>query len=743
MNNSNSTYHNRKEKKRKSPIFELFYLATIYPFQKYFFCDSISDPLGTCPMINTFNRKIQLICNLSILRSLRLRKFSSNRVAFRRKISAKLFGFCLFLCVSFYPLIAQNLVPNGDFEEYDQCPTAPDQFNGFVKNWSIPFGVNTYFNDCGYTNPTKFSSRNNSAGNTYMSTYRKNTNSRPRTYLRNQLTRPLQPGERVYISYWIYNWGALGRSFFTEDFSIYFSDTLVTKKLEEGKQWIELPAQFNWTGGVIRKTGEYVPITGCYEAEGEEKFICLGNFKHPDSMTLDSIHRRPEGNALALDDVKIISEDDIDFSNTSQCPGQTYKWQDPYDMNFQVQSLTTGEVIDSFIMPNSQVKLEVFLPGCRAVDTIEISPKPCKDCYSVVNDIVLCITDSISLDTLLADSTEILIGNTVYKTEDVFRPIKDTSYFGVLRSAYCDTIALVAIDIEACASCSPTFENLSLCPGERFDLSPYAPFEVKMNGASVSNDTIVRESGVYSIVLSSSGCDTVAVFDLKIDDCHNCIRDLERERMEICINENLPMASFLRDSMYIENDLSSICPGEYLVNVRHETCKTWKDSILLEVRGDRECYRYRIRDTICEGEPIVVENDTSLNLELGFQARFSSGYRQDLVLKDNRCPQIAFEEQVIIFDCKECTYAIPNLFTPNGDGVNDFFSISVNCSVMDFEAEIYDRWGALMYRSKDPNRIWNGSDASMGTYVYRIRMSLFNGRELETILETGAITLVR
>ena len=69
--------------------------------------------------------------------------------------------------------------------------------------------------------------------------------------------------------------------------------------------------------------------------------------------------------------------------------------------------------------------------------------------------------------------------------------------------------------------------------------------------------------------------------------------------------------------------------------------------------------------------------------------------------------------------------------------------MSVNCSVMDFEAAIYDRWGNLIYRSRDPRRIWNGGDASIGTYVYRIQMQLFNGRALESIYETGTLTLVR
>jgi gliding motility-associated-like protein len=160
------------------------------------------------------------------------------------------------------------------------------------------------------------------------------------------------------------------------------------------------------------------------------------------------------------------------------------------------------------------------------------------------------------------------------------------------------------------------------------------------------------------------------------------------------------------------------------------------------VIADRDCYSFSLNDSLCEGESVVLESDASLQVELSEQFEFNGGYKQKLLFTDVNCPQISFEEAVTIFNCKECRYAIPNIFSPNRDGVNDIFSISVNCPLAQFEAEIYDRWGSLLYRSKDPNRIWNGTGAQSGTYVYRIRMQLFNGRSVESIIETGTITLV-
>ena len=65
---------------------------------------------------------------------------------------------------------------------------------------------------------------------------------------------------------------------------------------------------------------------------------------------------------------------------------------------------------------------------------------------------------------------------------------------------------------------------------------------------------------------------------------------------------------------------------------------------------------------------------------------------------------------------------MPNVFTPNGDGSNDFISFEVfgtNC----FRAIIYDRWGVTVFESNDPLTKWYGTDEagrplSDGVYFY-------------------------
>ncbi len=75
---------------------------------------------------------------------------------------------------------------------------------------------------------------------------------------------------------------------------------------------------------------------------------------------------------------------------------------------------------------------------------------------------------------------------------------------------------------------------------------------------------------------------------------------------------------------------------------------------------------------------------------------------------------------------------IPNVFSPNGDGLNDIFTLFSDSDVKEITLmEIYSRWGELVYRKSgllpnDPNTGWDGTfdgdELNPGVYVYRIEV---------------------
>ena len=65
---------------------------------------------------------------------------------------------------------------------------------------------------------------------------------------------------------------------------------------------------------------------------------------------------------------------------------------------------------------------------------------------------------------------------------------------------------------------------------------------------------------------------------------------------------------------------------------------------------------------------------------------------------------------------------IPNVFSPNGDGTNEFFEIS-NVQYYPNELTIYSRWGNKVYETLNYKNTWRGEGVPDGTYYYVLSLS--------------------
>ena len=93
---------------------------------------------------------------------------------------------------------------------------------------------------------------------------------------------------------------------------------------------------------------------------------------------------------------------------------------------------------------------------------------------------------------------------------------------------------------------------------------------------------------------------------------------------------------------------------------------------------------------------------------------------------------------------------MPNAFTPNGDGINDMFTPFMPYSgVTKIEMEIYDRWGKRVFRTKDPDIQWDGTDETThlptpdGVYYYGCKLYVNTLAGEIYYLLNGSITLIR
>lgn len=113
-----------------------------------------------------------------------------------------------------------------------------------------------------------------------------------------------------------------------------------------------------------------------------------------------------------------------------------------------------------------------------------------------------------------------------------------------------------------------------------------------------------------------------------------------------------------------------------------------------------------------------------------------------VALRNQNNPIESVSNAVIV----EKPYALysPNAFSPDGDGINDLFKVSGQ-GMSDFQIEIYNRWGQMVYKSIDLSNGWDGTfkgkNLPTGTYVYKIKTSKF-GLE-QVLVKSGSVALVR
>lgn len=98
--------------------------------------------------------------------------------------------------------------------------------------------------------------------------------------------------------------------------------------------------------------------------------------------------------------------------------------------------------------------------------------------------------------------------------------------------------------------------------------------------------------------------------------------------------------------------------------------------------------------------------------------------------------------------CETCNVYIPNVFSPNEDGVNDRFSPYLSCPPLEYHLRIFDRWGNLVCAiGGDPDRgwdgFWRGKPAVIAVYVYLLEVKWEEGDNIVEKVYTGDVTLVR
>jgi len=105
---------------------------------------------------------------------------------------------------------------------------------------------------------------------------------------------------------------------------------------------------------------------------------------------------------------------------------------------------------------------------------------------------------------------------------------------------------------------------------------------------------------------------------------------------------------------------------------------------------------------------------------------------------------IATKQFDIILRDENCELTMPSGFSPNGDGRNDVFRPALYGNISQYQLEVFNAWGNLVFASRDPETGWDGAfkgkQQSGGTYVWMVRYVDNKGVPK---VRRGVVTIVR
>ncbi|MCO6488669.1 MAG: gliding motility-associated C-terminal domain-containing protein [Phaeodactylibacter sp.] len=157
-----------------------------------------------------------------------------------------------------------------------------------------------------------------------------------------------------------------------------------------------------------------------------------------------------------------------------------------------------------------------------------------------------------------------------------------------------------------------------------------------------------------------------------------------------------------------------------------------------------------LRNTLIWTNPIDIceETDDVVSYEIYYAPFEGSEFGQVARIDDSRLTEYEHKPDIGIAGCYYVTaldtfenrsapsnivcvdncpsYFLPNTFTPNGDGQNDFFTPYPYCFIDRVEFNVFNRWGELVFSTTDPNLNWDGRnkqgrELAEGTYYYSCR----------------------
>ena len=442
--------------------------------------------------------------------------------------------------------------------------------------------------------------------------------------------------------------------------------------------------------------------------------------------------------------------------DTLICPGDTlklnarkgfasYLWQD-------------GSTDSTFIVRSPGKYYVTITNSCgdKSADTINVGQYNVP-ALTLGPDKLECFGDSILLQASSGFQTytwtpAAIINGTGQQVKTL--PLRDTVYTVLARTIEgCKAYDTLALTLKYPAPIQ-LGNDTSFCASDSITIHAGAGFQSYVWSTGQNTESItVKQKATYSVMaLNSNGCfskDTLKVFDIY----------------------NMPVVSLGADRTICENATITLNPGNYSSYLWQDNSTTatytvrdigWYsvqisdangckgiDSILIPSKDPAPAGFLNQVDTLCSYDKLdIIPKQTfnsytwSTGNTTGRISVTSGGWYSLSVTDAKGCKGT---DSILVVE-KQCLSGmfLPNAFTPNKDGLNDVFRAKAYGPLVFFELNIYNRYGQLVFSSKEASRGWdgtmNGLPVDNGNFAWTCSYQ-FVGREKE--FQRGFVLVLR
>lgn len=191
--------------------------------------------------------------------------------------------------------------------------------------------------------------------------------------------------------------------------------------------------------------------------------------------------------------------------------------------------------------------------------------------------------------------------------------------------------------------------------------------------------------------------------------------------------------------------------GEYTITFTDDVCQESDETTFIITPG---AY-YNIQDyKVCEGYTQLVEAFIDTPDEFIEYLEWNTGETGKTITVNSEgyyslemstgCGNPFIDTSFV--DYRICDIEMPNIFTPNGDGVNDTYVIKGDTEIFkEFNIVITNRWGNIIIEYNDPSGVWKGENqkgeiVEDGVYFYNVQAVTLQN---EPIVKKGFIQVVK